>query len=465
MPPALRRWRLAAPFLACLLALGASAAARQDAPVARGRGGSTLERAALESTLLDRYGWSEDGRQLLELFLKARLLDALATQRGIQVGEAEVTRRWRELEQSAKKSGSNGLQDEIAKRNLTPEQFRDFLRLALLQERLTRAALGLPAGAEVSGDKQELWLQQEIAARGLELLPPSATADAGGAMARCGEITVTRAEFARFLRERLGRDSVRESAWHLLLLQAIERRMPDLSPEARAHSIEDEIERRRRKHAGEYPTITFEQRLGATGRSLDSLRRDPSVGIAALSRLWVDRTAGPEGVRSAYEKERELYDGRYGEAVRASMLFRVAGRFVNQLCPRTFEQAEDELRRQAASCHGAAEFAALVERFSEEPTTKKLQGDLGWVTRGEPRVPAPLREALFQLLDTGGTIPPEGRLLGPVRLDTGVALLWASARRPSPSWEEMSERVHEELRRRFLEELMPQDAVELVPDG
>ena len=112
--------------------------------------------------------------------------------------------------------------------------------------------------------------------------------------------------------------------------------------------------------------------------------------------------------------------------------------------------------------HTQADFAVEVARLSEEPATKKQQGDLGWVTRGAARVPGQLREALFRLLETGGTIPEGGRLIGPVRLDSGVALLWASERRPSPSWEEMSERVHEELRRRFLEELMPKESVELV---
>src|SRR5205814_3453575 len=111
------------------------------------------------------------------------------------------------------------------------------------------------------------------------------------------------------------------------------------------------------------------------------LRRDPSVAIAALSRLWVDRGAGPEGVRAAYEKEREQFEARYGEALHAALLFRVAGRFANDLCPRTFEQAEQELSRFAERCASLDDFSALVERYSEEPVTKKQKGDLGWVTR------------------------------------------------------------------------------------
>jgi hypothetical protein len=444
--------------LVLLLAMGGQGP-REEPAAARGKNGLVVSGAALEATLLERYGYAETGRELLDLFLKARLLEALATQRKIRVSDADVTQRWQELEKRSR-AGGQTLADEIQRRQLSPEQFREFLRLALVQERLARAALGLPAGAEVGGDQQEVWLQQEIAARGLEIQPP--IVGTAGILARCGEIGVTRAEFAAFLRERLPREDVRESAWHLLLLQALEKRMPDLAGEARARAIEDELARRRQKHALEYPSISFEQRLGVGGRTLESLRADPSVAIAALSRLWVDRTHGAEGVRKLFEAEREAFEARYGEAVRAALLFRVAGRFVNDLCPRSFEQAEDELGKLAREITTRERFVAEVARLSEEPNTKKQQGDLGWVTRGDARVPQELREALFHLLETGGEIPPAGRLIGPVRLSSGCALVWASERRPGPSWEELSERVHEELRRRLLEELMPKESVELV---
>jgi len=446
---------------ALLLSLGVALApqVKAETPAARGKAGLTVTAGALRETLMERFGYSETGRGLLDLFLKARLLDTLAAQRGIRVSDAEITQRWQELEKRSKASGQS-LSDEIERRNLTPLQFRDFLRLALVQEKLTRAALGRSGGREVSGDEQEIWLQQEISQRGLEVLPPAAASD--GILARCGEIAVTRAEFSQFLFERLQRDDLMESAWHLLLLQGIEKRMPDLAPAARERALDEEMARRRRKHDASYPTISFEQRLGATGRTFEGMKRDPSVAIAALSRLWVDRTAGPEGVRSTYEKERELFEGRYGEAVHAWVLFRVAGRFVNDLCPRTFEQAEDELRKIGARIGSEEEFRSQVARLSDDPNTRKRGGDLEWVSRGTGNVPAEIREALFHPLETGSTIPPGGKLIGPVRLSSGCALLWASELRASPSWEEMSERVHEELRRRFLEEVMPRDSVELL---
>jgi len=451
---------LLARLLALLLGtLLAPTVAAQEAPVARGKGGSTLTRVELETVLLERHAYSENGRELLELFLKSRLLETLAAARGIRVKEGEIDKKLAELERGSKAVGQT-LADEIRRRNLTPAQFRDFLRLALAQQHLARAALKLPPNQEVSDDQQEIWLQQEIATRGQELLPPVRGLE--GALLRCGEITVTRAEFAAFLRARLGRETVKESAWHLLLARALEQRMPDLAPEARARAIEQELLRRREKHAQEFPQITFEQRLAATGRSLETLRSDPSVAIAALSRLWVDRTAGPEGLRTAYEAERELFEARYGEAIRASLLFRAAVRFPNKLNSRTFDEAERELGEMAAKCSDLAAFTELVAKHSEEQGSKKARGDLGFVTRGETRVPQGIRDELFKVIDQGGTIPPRGLKLGPVRLDSGVALLWATERRPSPSWEEMSARVHEELRRRVLEELMPMDSVELL---
>lgn len=447
-------------LLALLMTALLAAPPVPQAVAARGKNRVEIVRADLEDVLLDRHGYSENGRELLELFLKARLLEQLAAREGIRVGEAEVDRRWKEIERQARASGG-GLAAEIQSRGLTPGQFRDFLRLAVVQERLTRKALGLRDDAAVTGDQQELWIRQEIQTRGLELLSPTEAATSG-IVARCGEVSITREEFAGFLLDRLGRDSIEETAWHLLLEHALEKRMPDLAAEARRQAVEAEIARRRAKHEVEYPGVSFEQRLAATGRTLDQLRHDPSVAIAALSRLWVDRTAGPEGVRSVYEKERAWFEARHGEAVRAALLFLVAGRFKNDLCPRNFEEAERDLERLKDRCRDAQAFTELVARFSEEPGSKKQGGDLGWVTRGETRLPVELREAMFQLLDTGGTIPDGGRLLGPIRLDSGVALLWLAGRRPSPGWEEMSERVHEELRRRLIEDVMPRESVELV---
>jgi hypothetical protein len=452
----------AAPLAALPLAPQEPAPEGRDPLAATGRGHS-VRTSELDRVLLERYGMTQRGREILKLLVSTRLIDRIAGERGMEVSEKEIQARWREIDRQARASGqAGGLQAELASRGLKSEELREFLRLSILHERLTREALGLRDDAPVSGGQQEVWLDQELETRGFELRPPPFSAPAD-VVATCDGIAVDAARFGRALRERLDRDDVRMACWHLLLLAGIEARMPDLGREGRERALQGEIERRRAKQEAEVTVsgVGFEELLRAQGRTLESLRRDPSVGIAALSRLWVDRTLGTDGLRATYERERALFEGRFGQAVHAHMLFLIAGRFVNDLVPRTFEEAEDELERLVRRVDDLAGFRALCARHSEEPRSRQESGDLGFVTRTDPRLPSELCAEVFRFLESGGRIPPEGRRLGPVRLPSGAALLWLSEVRPSPPWEEMAEHVHAELRRRFLEDVLPEEEVEL----
>ncbi len=443
---------------------GGRAAQEASKPAIAARGkGLAVTSAELERVLLERYGMNEQGRELLELLVRTKLLELLAREAKIEVTDEGIARRWSELDRAARASGqSRGLSSELEERGVSVADFRETLRLQIVLERLARAALGRAEGASVSGDEQEVWLGQEISERGLERPAPPWL---DGVVARSGTLEVGAAEFGAFLRKRLPREEVSETAWHLLLLKGIEKRMPDLAPEARERAVEAEMQRRRKRHEAEFPAITFEQRVGASGRTVELLRMDPSIQIAALTHLWVDRTTGAEGLRETYEAERSYFEGYFGRAVRTHMLFLVAGRFVNELQKRTFEDADLELERIAGRIGNLDDFVALSSELSEEPTVRSSRGDLGWVTRNNPRVPAPIRKAVFEDLERRAALPAGGRLLGPVRLDAGSVLLWISENRESPSWEGMSEIVHEELRRRFVEDVMPQAAVELVPEA
>lgn len=438
---------------------GPSGQEKADPVIAEGRGGILVRTRELESLVLDRFALVGEGRELLDLLFKAKLLDELARKEGIEVTHSSIAARWEELDRRARAAGEKGIVDQIERRGLGIEEFRDFLRLSIVQERLTQKALGLGDKDPVTGAQQEIWLKQEIQARGLEQLPPPWES---GIVARCEALTIGTEEFARFLHARLSRQKIVETAWHLLLIKVLERRLPDLSERARTRAIETEIQRRRKAHAREYPGVTFEQRLGASGQTLETLRLDPAISIAALTRLWVDRKHGPDGLRETYEEERELFEGLYGRAAQTSLLLLVAGQFANELVPRTFGEAEKELSQLKEKAGDIADFRALVERFTEDPTGRESKGALGWVTRGDPRYPVAVREALFDFLDTGGDVPAGGLVLGPVRLEKGCTLLWISDVRESPPWEIMIEHVNEELRRRLVEEVMPFDSVKMV---
>src|SRR5690606_2953121 len=186
--------------------------------------------------------------------------------------------------------------------------------------------------------------------------------------------------------------------------------------------------------------LPYEQLLATQGMSLDTLRRDPTVHIAALARLWVERQYDAARLREVYLTEREHYDALYGEALDLSALVLPPGRFRNEFVPRTFEEAETVLRDLAREIRGRADFERLVELRTEDPESRERRGLLGYATRGDARIPAPLRGAAFAQFDTGAYTPgspaddPRARLVGPVQIPGGCVLLWIGDRRPAPVW-------------------------------
>ena len=125
--------------------------ATAEAPAARGKGGLVVTVGTLEAVLLERYGSAEDGRELLDLLVRARLLQSLAQEASVEVSSEELARRWNELDRAVRAGGDpDGLTSEIARRGLSVEEFRDFLRLSIVQERLARRALDLDPDAPIN---------------------------------------------------------------------------------------------------------------------------------------------------------------------------------------------------------------------------------------------------------------------------------------------------------------------------
>jgi len=289
-------------------------------------------------------------------------------------------------------------------------------------------------------------------------------------VARCGDITITTEELGSELLTKLDSTDIRETAWHMLLLKSLEEHMPDLSAKARAAAVHKEMQRRRAKTeamaAGQGQKVSFEDVLHARGTSVDFLQSDPSVAIAALSRLWIDRTEGDDGLRRTFEAERGYFEDHFGTALHTYAHFLVAGAFQNDVVKRSFADADAELEKLKTKLTDLAGFQAWAAKYSEDPTSRSTKGNLGWITRADPRFPESMRKALFEYADgltaAGNKIPATGKLIGPIHFESGSALLLVTALRPTPGWDQMREIVNEELRRRLIEKLMPLDAVEMV---
>jgi hypothetical protein len=411
-----------------------------------------------DDLVLDRHGSSEIGLDALRHLVRARLLDRLATESGLRVNESEIDAKWSELERSVIASGeAANLQEYLQKKRVGRAKLREFLRLAIVQETLSRAALGVPAGRTVNGEQQEMWLDQIVQQRGMQLVPAPWP---DGVAARCGDLEVRVADYLAHLKEQLASEDIRDDCYQALLAKRMRARMPDLSPEAWERALEAELVRRRTaiESDPEYKGLKLEQVLASQGMSMTTLRRDPAVTISALSYLWVDRAHGEEGLRKVYADERAEFDRKFGEAREARVLFLRGARFTNELNPRTFEDAERELERIKPQIRSREDFERFARARSEDTATRESGGSIGFVSPGDENVPEPIRSVVFAAAPKE---TPE-HVAGPVRITSpsGAVLVWVGGRRPAPGWDEMRARVHNELRRRFLDEcLLRKDVV------
>lgn len=429
--------------------------------------GTTVSTVELEQLLIDRYSLARDGREVLRHLVECAVLERLGGERGVIVSDRDVNRRWAELDRQASPKGSSGgLLDYLRAEGVAVQRFRETLRLGILHERLTRLALGLPRDAAVSSEQQSIWLEQEIAQRGLEELPPPFV---GGIAARWGrDLTVSEASYREALREMLPNAEVEEACYLILLDKRLSARLARLEDPPTAgeleRAVEAEIERRRLEAAGDprYKDVPYEALLRAQGLRVETWHLDPAVRVAAMSHLYVDRTFGEEGLRRHYEENRDHFEGQYGMAVKTRALFLRAARLTNELNPRSFEEAERELARLAERIDTEEEFAAAALEYSEDAFTRKSGGDLGYVTRDDERVGPELRDLIFTAAGVGKG--RTGRARGPVRVPTGAALFWISEVRPSPPWEDMATHVHRELRKQLVDDTLPRQRVRTFLD-
>ncbi|MFT7485067.1 MAG: hypothetical protein ACI9F9_000913 [Candidatus Paceibacteria bacterium] len=418
----------------------------------------------LDELLLARHAESKLGRDTRLFMLKLRVVEDLAIELGVSTDAAEIQKMIDEVEKGVQASGSaRDIEEFLRLQGVSRAEFLKSLRLAVLQTKLARLGLGIPPGDPVTGEQQEMWLDSKIAERGLEEFPAPWS---DNIVLRNGNVTLTRDEFLPFLRKRLADTQLVDLMDGILRVKRMRARMPDLDPDVFTRAVDSEIENRRREVAKDpkYKGLGYEQLLASQGILFDSWRQDPNVVKAALARLWVQRSHDEESLRGVYENERSYFDSEYGEALEAYVLFLRAAEFPNQLIRRDHSKAELELLEIAQTLHSREEFFQAVSSHSEDRASRERKGYLGWVTRTGSSGPSAARGALFGALD-GGTLKPTDpadsltRMVGPVRTETGVLLLWAGDRRPKPSWTAMMLHVHKTLRQRFIDEAVDEAQV------
>ena len=402
----------------------AKAAAQLGPGIAATAGKQTLSWQELNQLLLDRFAGSETGRAALAHLVRSEMLVRLEEETGLAITQADVDARWNQVAESLRGTGQS-IEAQLEQNGLSAPEFRRYLRLSIVHETLTRRALGLPDGEPVTGEQQEMWLDQTLAERGCAELPiawaePGSAAHESVVVARCAGVEVTLAEYLPHLRRALAPEELRRACYQLLLDKRMVQLMPDLASKAVEAAVATEVERRRReaesdpKHQG----ISFEQLLEAQGVRPASLARDPVIRVTALSKLFIERSYDEEGLRGVYANERDFFDGTYGEAVEVGLIFLRAARFPNEIIKRSFADAEKELAELAQQARTFQEFQRLAARTSDAPGARQDRGLLGYVTRLDERLDEALRAAVFEGLARRTSLDPpaEERIVGPLRV-------------------------------------------------
>ena len=435
-----------------------------DSPV--GRAGATLAtRGELEALVVARRAMSEDGRAALRHLCESKLLEALGAEQKLTPSAAEVEARLAELDKAVRAAGDpRGLAGQMEKVRLTRAQFARYLALGMVHERATRRALNLPDSAQVSGDQQRLWMDEELARRSFESFPPPWK---DGVVAKAAGFQVAPQEFLDQLLERLPRETLREDCRGVLLVKAMKERMPDLAADKLAAAVEEELKQRRAEVARDprYKGVPYEELLQAQGVQPWSLKDDPGVVSTALAQLWVERRYAEADVERVYKDERPLFDGRHGPAIDARMLFLRAAQFKNQLNPRNFAEAETALLDLKSRIRGVEDFERFARERSEDAQSREQGGRVGWLTPAAEKLPPELGALVAKALEAREDEPAGRGLAGPVRTSNGVVLLWLGVRRPAPTWPAMAAHVRRELRRRFVEQCLPPKETATAFDG
>lgn len=416
-------------------------------------GATTIAFDELDRLLLDRHALGPIARDALQFLAQSALIGHLGAQAEIAVTDEQVDARFDELDRRTRENGvEGGLKGHMERSGVSYDDFMRALHDQLVLAELTRRALGLPEDAAVPEHDQQIWLDQQMEARELQRL---ARPWQDGVVARLGEVEIHADALAVRLRDTLGDAKLRDALFQLMLAKRVEGECADLPAEARADAIEAEIERRRAETESNpaYQGVSFDALLKAQGLDPEHYGEDPAVRIAALSTLLIDRRYAGAKLEEAYRAEKAAFDARFGESVRAYLIFAVASDEPDEIIKFTRETARERLGDIAETIDSEPAFAATAARLGQDATNGIAATDLDRVHRNDDRLDDELCETVFRLYDSGVRGVSE-----PVDMSTGVGLFFIGEHRPTPDFAGMRDAVHTELRRRMLVDLIPMDA-------
>ena len=385
------------------------------------------------------------GMDALRHILQIQLVEREADRRGLVVPPNLVDKRLDEATLAAEAAGYD-LTALLKSRGLNKQEFRKLLGDSILHEMMARLDLGLEEGAPVSNEQLTLWSDQR-----LEKLLNRAKAAPAGLALDATPYRVTIQELGKTLREILGPQRKIEYLQQLVL----ETYLPQWAEMKKLALTDDvlqaELDWRERRVAENpaYGGATYADLLRTQGATVESVRQGSELRLAGYLRLYSRKVFDSSWFEKLAPDLRQQLEGEYGDRRHVSWFFLNASEVKKTEIDLNFEEAARELQNYAARISDAESFATMAETYSEHDVSRRRKGELGWITRTGAGVDPKLAEAAFNA--------PVGTLYGPVRVASGMALIWVHRARPIASEEAFREEVrrgrHVELRKRMLEEI------------
>jgi hypothetical protein len=445
---------------ALVAALAATSPAADDAlppgVVARVYGKDIRDTDLLDR-LAKRWGSTESGKSTLQKIVDDTCVEIEAKRRGVVVTDEEVAAYVKHVDELVRKqtSGTKTIEDVYKEPHSSPAEFAREAREYLKQSKMATEDLGGKPGDELPEARRMLWLSSLRRRLDVKLtdLPD-------GVLAKVGDIVIDRRTFALALQTQLPEEAVTDARGDLVLEAAADHALAEAKVEVTDADVESEIGKMRQSFEGDARVkgtgLTFDEFLRQSrGITLTELKADRAFrSWIGLDRLLLANITDAD-VRKLWEDNRDAY----GERALVRQIRVAAGSEGEKFHMRTFDDAKElALRAKAAVLESSGALpgspkegrksladavTAVAKQFETDPEQRKLAGEAVAYTHVNLAGEKALDEAFF-----GG---PLGVLQGPVRASDGWHLFVVEERRPAPSFDEVKEKVRQNLLRKSIE--------------
>jgi len=319
------------------------------------------------------------GQQTIAEQVQDRLIRQEEARRGIAVSDAQVEAKVREAREELR--GAPGpkmtLEELLAARKMTPDQFKGELRDQIALERMVRQDLRLGETTAVQDGHISKWIADvrgRAKLRGLrEGLRPGVVAMVNGE-------EIAEADIVRELVDRVRRSELQKLVDHLADEKIIEKVMveqkisvSEADIEAMVKNLEDTV------HKGPgMDGVTLESYLDASNKTMQDIRGQFKHAIGL--RKIVARQVTEAQLRLAFQEFQEAYTGKTVHAEHIVALA-VDVRTMQPKDEQAFDRALAKILNIEARIRGGASFEEMALKESEDPGSAKKAGDLGFIRR------------------------------------------------------------------------------------